>query len=138
MKASFGMFLRMAKIAVFFAALWGMGIILTASSALSAAGQVESLLSTGECPKCDLAKASLAKAKLKKANLEGANLMSADLSDADLEDANLMGANLRQANMTGANLKGAFCRLTNFEGARMPDGAPFSIANNPKKYGCRR
>ena len=50
---------------------------------------VEKLLSTGECSRCDLRGADLRAANLQGANLEGANLEGADLTDANLEGANL-------------------------------------------------
>lgn len=106
--------------------------VLAPTSAWSAtkdvATNVQSLLKNKKCPKCTLAKADLNKADLKGADLMGANL----------DGANLKGADLRQANLEKASLEGALCRLTNFEGATMPDGKPFSIANDPKKYGCRK
>ncbi len=141
-KALRGMFFRTAKISVFFAAIGTMAVVLSPVSAQAASKaaskNIETLLKTNKCPKCDLAKANLAKANLAKANLESANLKGANFRGANLEEANLKGADLRQTDLTGAGLKGAFCRLTNFNGAKMPDGKPFSIANNPKKYGCRR
>jgi uncharacterized protein YjbI with pentapeptide repeats len=70
------------------------------------------LLSTKECPQCDLSTSGLvmidlAGAKLKDANLNNANLSQANLSGADLSGANLAGASLYGANLNGANLSGA-------------------------------
>jgi uncharacterized protein YjbI with pentapeptide repeats len=70
------------------------------------------LLSTKNCPQCDLAGAGLvtndlAGAKLERANLVGANLSQANLAGADLRGANLAGASLYGANLSGADLRGA-------------------------------
>ncbi|MDC0840399.1 pentapeptide repeat-containing protein, partial [Limnoraphis robusta] len=54
--------------------------------------EIRQLLSTKECPNC---------------NLTNAGLVLADLSGANLSGANLTGANLSRANLTGANLTGA-------------------------------
>ena len=72
----------------------------------------QQLISTGECPNCDLSQASMVYMDLSKANLEGAdlsyaNLSRVDLSGADLQGADLAGAVLFNANLTGANLAGA-------------------------------
>ena len=57
-------------------------------------GDLERLITTGNCPGCDL----------RKAKLVGENLIGADLSYSDLGNANLTGVNLTEANLTGANL----------------------------------
>ncbi len=71
----------------------------------------QQLLSTRQCPQCDLANAGLVFA-----NLSGANLSGANLSGANLSRANLQGADLRQANLLGASLMGA-----NLTGANLDD-----------------
>lgn len=102
----------------------------------------QQLLSTGECPECDLSRASmvymdlskanlqeadlsyanlsrvnLANAELQGADLAGAVLFNANLAGADLTGANLAGADLRQAYLVGANLDGAILDNTQFQGA---------------------
>lgn len=72
----------------------------------------QKLLSTKQCPSCELSGvglvlANLAGANLQGANLSGANLSRANLSGADLSGANLAGTSLFGANLTGANLTGA-------------------------------
>ena len=73
---------------------------------------LQKLLSTGECVKCNLAGVNLSGAHLigadlRGANLQGANLTNANLEGADLTDANLAGANLTSAFVTNVNLKQA-------------------------------
>ncbi|MGV2826451.1 pentapeptide repeat-containing protein [Myxosarcina sp. GI1(2024)] len=88
------------------------------TAALSLPTQAENLshlnqlLSTKECPQCDLSSSGLVMANLAGAQLQGANLVRANLSQAnligaDLSGANLTGASLNGANLTGANLTGA-------------------------------
>ena len=45
---------------------------------------IQRLLSTYECPSCDLSEADLSKADLSEANLLGANLQKANLKNANL------------------------------------------------------
>jgi tetratricopeptide (TPR) repeat protein len=80
----------------------------------------QQLITTKQCPQCqlngaglvlaDLAGANLSGANLVRANLSRANLMGADLSGADLSGASLSGANLTGANLSGANLNGTDLR----------------------------
>jgi tetratricopeptide (TPR) repeat protein len=65
------------------------------------------LLSTNQCPGCDLRGTGLVLADLSGADLQGADLSFANLSRADLTGANLMGANLSGTSLNGANLNGA-------------------------------
>ena len=58
---------------------------------------LQKLMDTNECVKCDLSGA----------NLEAANLMAAILSDANLSGTRLAGANLAYADLNGTNLAGA-------------------------------
>jgi uncharacterized protein YjbI with pentapeptide repeats len=81
------------------------------------------LLSTRQCPGCDLSNAGLIFAEL-----SGANLSRADLSRANLSRANLQGADLRGANLMGASLNGA-----NLTGARL-DGANLMAADLRDAY----
>ncbi|BAZ05433.1 pentapeptide repeat-containing protein [Calothrix sp. NIES-3974] len=91
------------------------------------------LLSTKNCPNCNLSGAGLVMADLSGANLSGANLAGANLSranlmGADLRGANLTGASLHGVNLTGAKLSGstllgADLRNTNLYGAIFEDVA---------------
>lgn len=65
------------------------------------------LLSTKQCPACDLSGVGLVLTNLSGANLAGANLAGANLSRANLSGADLTGANLSGASLYGANLSGA-------------------------------
>jgi uncharacterized protein YjbI with pentapeptide repeats len=81
------------------------------------------LLSTKQCPQCELSNAGLVFA-----DLTGANLAQANLAGANLSRANLQGADLRGANLMGANLVGA-----NLVGAKL-DGANLSLADLRTAY----
>ncbi|MEM8613162.1 MAG: pentapeptide repeat-containing protein [Cyanobacteria bacterium P01_H01_bin.105] len=70
------------------------------------ATNVQRLLLTNRCDRCDLVGVDLSQTHLIGADLRGAILIGANLSWSNLE-----GADLTQANLTGANLTGAF--LTN-------------------------
>jgi uncharacterized protein YjbI with pentapeptide repeats len=77
--------------------------------------QLQQLLSTKSCVRCDLQGAGLVMANLPQvqlagANLETANLSRANLSGADLRGSSLIGASLYGANLSGANLRGADLR----------------------------
>jgi uncharacterized protein YjbI with pentapeptide repeats len=95
------------------------------------------LLSTKQCPGCNLSgagltfaqlmganlsQANLAAANLSQSNLTGVNLSGANLSGTSLSGANLSGANLSGANLTGADLRGAFLSGADMTGAQT-DGA---------------
>lgn len=92
----------------------------------------QQLLSTGECPACDLSRTSmvymnLSRANLQEADLRYANLSRVNLADADLYGADLAGAvlfnaNLAGADLTGADLTGADLRQAYLVGATL-DGA---------------
>ena len=107
------------------------------------------LLATNECEKCDLRgtnldQANLREAELERANFEGAHLRGVNLDRADLEGVNLRGADLEEAqlrevdlsakprrpanlqfanfenaNLEGAKLKGALLRGANLAGANL-------------------
>ena len=88
---------------------------------------VRRLLTTRECPNCDLLEANLGPVNLRGANLSGADLYRANLRFADLRDAKLIGANLykadlRGADLSGANIYGADLTEANLCGAIMPEG----------------
>ncbi|MEB3340393.1 pentapeptide repeat-containing protein [Okeania sp.] len=76
----------------------------------------QKLLSSKQCPNCELTGAGLVLANLQGANLEGANLSGANLSRANLIGANLSGANLAGASLFGANLTGANLTGANLAG----------------------
>ncbi|NEO28599.1 MAG: tetratricopeptide repeat protein, partial [Kamptonema sp. SIO4C4] len=69
--------------------------------------QVQQLMSTRECPRCDLSNAGLVMADLRGADLRGADLSYANLSQANLTGADLRGANLTATSLHSANLMGA-------------------------------
>lgn len=75
------------------------------------------LLSTRQCPMCDLSRAGLVFADLSGANLIQANLMQANLSRANLQGADLRGANLMGVSFNGAILMGARLDGANLRGA---------------------
>jgi uncharacterized protein YjbI with pentapeptide repeats len=99
---------------------------------------VSKLLSTRECPKCDLSNAGLVHANLAGVNLREANLLranlsravltGADLRGADLRGASLFGVDLTQADLTGAKLAGADLREANLAGANLT-GTDIATAN---------
>jgi uncharacterized protein YjbI with pentapeptide repeats len=78
----------------------------------TASNKVNQLLTTRQCPGCDLQGVDLEKANLSNANLSGANL-----TDADLKEANLTRANLRNANFTSADLEDAILTNADVNGA---------------------
>ncbi|MBO9999334.1 MAG: pentapeptide repeat-containing protein [Cyanobacteria bacterium SID2] len=82
---------------------------------------LQQLLSTQDCPGCDLRGAGLVHADLVGANLTGANLVRANLSQSDLSGADLSGANLTGASLVGANLTGANFTGANLTGADLRD-----------------
>ena len=83
---------------------------------------LESLLSEGQCPRCDLQYAPLSEANLSGANLAGANLSAANLSNANLSGADLSGASLSGANLSGADISSANLSGANLSGAIWLDG----------------
>lgn len=99
---------------------------------------IRQLLSTRQCPRCDLSNAGLVMANLANANLSGAdltranlsraNLIGADLSNANLTGVSLFGANLSGANLSGANLNAADMRDTFLAQANLV-GASLTNAN---------
>ncbi|GET36726.1 pentapeptide repeat-containing protein [Microseira wollei] len=79
----------------------------SASEQTASSEQINHLLKTKTCIRCDLRSVNLASANLFDANLEGANLQGANLSRANLENAYLVGAILDGANLTNAKLNQA-------------------------------
>lgn len=105
---------------------------------------LQQLLSTQDCPQCDLRGAGLVHANLAGANLQGANLVRANLSQSDLVGADLSGANLTGASLAGADLSGANLAGANLTGADLRgaylndaqlDGANLASANLRGAYG---
>ena len=95
---------------------------------------VRRLITTRECPGCDLYEANIGPVNLRGANLTGANLYRANLRFSDLRDATLNGANLfkadlRGADLSGANIYGTDLTEANLCGAIMPEG-------NKSTQGC--
>lgn len=91
---------------------------------------IQKVLSTKNCPGCDLTDAGLVMAELVGANLSGADLSRANLSranlvGADLTGANLSGASLNGANLTGANLSGAILVGTDLRSAYLVNAQLF-------------
>jgi uncharacterized protein YjbI with pentapeptide repeats len=70
--------------------------------------QLQQLLTTKTCVRCDLRNANLVSADLRKANLEGASLEGANLERANLKNAYLVGANFNNARMYNVKLSDAF------------------------------
>ena len=73
---------------------------------------VRQLLTTGDCPGCDLSETLLSDINLQDADLQGANLSGSllqnlNLTRANLESADLSEAHLSRVNLTGANLQDA-------------------------------
>lgn len=63
---------------------------------------LDALMSTNKCEKCNLIRANLSFADLDGAEFDGANLNEAFLSDANLKNTNLNNANLTYADLTDA------------------------------------
>jgi uncharacterized protein YjbI with pentapeptide repeats len=100
--------------------------------------QINQLLETRVCIRCDLRGADLENANLDNANLEGTNLQGANLTSAELNGAYLVGADLSGANLTDADLDSAKLTGATLVGATLQDarirntllqGANFQDAN---------
>jgi len=122
----------------------------------SGAAAKTQLLTTGNCPACDLTRADLSDQNLMGANLAGANLSGANLSNTNLRGANLQGATmlriiLSDTALAGANLKQAdlsdldidmvfeYVEIigTQFEGARFKYGIVCGPPPNKGGWGCQ-
>ncbi len=120
------------------------GVVFGTVSAYDEA-DLQKLVTTGGCVKCDLSGAVLIHWNLSGADLSGANLTSANLTDAYLAGANLANANLSKAILTstslaGANLLraklgGANLLFANMAGATWTDG---SQCERHSSGSCRR
>lgn len=92
---------------------------------------IRQLLSTKECPGCDLSgaglvmanlpNAKLSEAILTRANLSRSILTYADFTGADLRGASFFGADLSGADFTGADLRGADLRQAYLADADLTD-----------------
>lgn len=81
---------------------------------------VARLLTTGDCPECDLSEVSIKDLALQDANLQGANLSGSHLQDVDLTRANLAAADLSGTRLNSTNLTGANLQNANLSGAASP------------------
>lgn len=109
-------------------------LLTTSLSAVANAENIQhtqQLLSTRECPQCELSNAGLVLADLAGANLSGADLTRANLSRANLTGANLSGANLTGTSLNGANLTGANLSGANLSATDLRDAVLF----NAKLFG---
>jgi uncharacterized protein YjbI with pentapeptide repeats len=97
-------------------------LVMAVSSSAFDEASLNSLLSGGQCPRCDLSYAPLSEANLSGINLSGANLSAANLTNANLSDANLGDANLSGAILSGAELSSANIAGANLSGAIWLDG----------------
>ena len=82
-------------------------ITLSLPSQAESLSDLNQLLNTKKCSRCDLSNAGLVQANLTGADLTQANLVGANLSQVNLTGANLTGANLAGTSLNGANLTGA-------------------------------
>jgi len=111
------MFLRTLTTATFLSVLLSPTVAFAENLA-----DLNQLLSTRTCQRCNLVDAGLVRADLAGAQLQGTNLTNANLSRADLTGADLSGANLTDASLhgailTGANLSGAILTGTDLRNA---------------------
>ncbi len=95
--------------------LLGLGVAYAAQAAYP--GDVERLLQTGKCRRCDLSGADLSNANLRDAELQEANLEGANLSGANLEDTDFDNANLRYVNFKNAIIRDTDFSSANLQGA---------------------
>ena len=118
---------------VIFSAVLGAAVFAAAS--LGARGQnldqVQQLLTTKNCPGCDLHNAQIIDKNLNRADLKGANLSGAILYKTTLHDAALKGANFAGADLRGTDLNGA--RNANLTGAQTNE---FTTCPNGKAGPC--
>ncbi len=127
------------KLLTILAATLTLIMVPTWSAQADPAKDLQKLLSTNRCEKCDLSGVSLIGIDLSGAQLQGAKLNAANLSGADLSSANLtdasavgtsfMGANLQKAvlvktsliyaNLAKAQLNDALLQSTDLQGANL-------------------
>jgi uncharacterized protein YjbI with pentapeptide repeats len=97
----------------------GLGVVQVAHGADP--GDVQRLLRTGQCERCNLVGADLHNANLRDAKLKDSNLEAANLKGANLEKANFKRANLRYANFKGAIIQDTDFSEANLQGAMIDD-----------------
>ena len=123
--------MRMRK-SVFMLAMVGVFCLVVQASAFVQT-DLDRLLKTNECAKCDLSGAVLAGMDLSKAKLEGANLSGADLTKTSLRMADMAGVNLSGAMLNGTVLEAADLFKANLSGTNlaeaMLEGAYLADAN---------
>ena len=126
------------------------------AEALSGSAARDQLISTLQCPGCDLSGLDLSNQKLTGANLQNANFSGANLDNTNLRGANLQGAtmlglSLSNTPLAGANLKQAdlsdididevfeYVEIigTQFEGARFKHGVVCGPAPDKGGWGCQ-
>jgi hypothetical protein len=111
--------MKMKAISIFGLATLAIALNLTLPVQAANRKDVQKLLDTGNCPRCDLRGANLRGANLQSADLKNANLRGANLRGAALRNANLSGANLQEADLIEANLTKSKLRNTDFRNANL-------------------
>jgi hypothetical protein len=103
----------MKRIFVMVCIIMFLGIFLIPGRAVASNDEdLQKLMTTHQCSKCDLSGASLKGANLSEATISDANLKKSDLTEADMSEAkqteaNLSGANLNEVKLYGAKLSDA-------------------------------
>ena len=82
---------------------------------------LEQLVKTNICERCNLSSADLNNLDLKNANLNSADLSYADFSGSDLSGANLIGAYLYQTKLVGVDLTSANMAGSKLSGVNLTD-----------------
>jgi uncharacterized protein YjbI with pentapeptide repeats len=91
----------------------------TNSSEEDILSNIDRLLETNVCIRCNLQNADLAGVDLKRANLEGANLQDANLEGVNFKEAYLVGANFDGANLSKAKLDESFLLFASMSQANL-------------------
>ena len=87
-----------------FTRLTALTIATTMLASSVSADNLQTLMDTNKCIRCNFGLADLSGINLTGADLRSTNLAGADLTDANLTQTNLTGANLGGADLTDANL----------------------------------
>lgn len=87
------------------------------SSDTQVADNIQLLLDTKECPRCNLKGADLSNANLERAYLVGANLSNANLHQANFENSIMFLASLENSNLSNANLQATNLQYSNLNNA---------------------
>jgi len=130
----------MRRIYIVLPVLFGICLMFVASGNTYSSADLTKLLTTKQCPNCDLTSAPLSNSPLSNANFQNAKLSGADMNGtnltsailwnasasgatmirATLYNADLSGTDLTNANLTNANLYGAkITPLTKLAGANL-------------------